>query len=51
MNIFDEDGPKYVGNQNIGQDQDMLEIQMKKSIYMKHFMLDFIEHGLRKVVQ
>jgi hypothetical protein len=30
MNIFGEDGPNYVGNQNLGQDQDMREIEMKK---------------------
>lgn len=29
----------------------MRELEIKKSLYMKHFMVDYIEHGLRKVVQ
>mgnify|MGYP001368786043 CR=1 FL=1 len=30
---------------------DQMEIQHKKATYMKHFMVDYLEHGLRKVVQ
>ena len=52
MNIFgNEDGPQYRGNQNLGAQNDMQELESKKSLYMKHFMIDYIEHGLRKVVQ
>lgn len=51
MNIFGEDGPKYIGNQNLAAQNEMRELEIKKSLYMKHFMVDFIEHGLRKVVQ
>jgi len=39
-----------MGDQNLQGQFDMREIEMKKSLYMKHFMIDFLEHGLRKTV-
>ena len=30
---------------------EMKEIEYKKSTYMKHFVVDYLEHGLRKSVQ
>jgi hypothetical protein len=50
MNIFGEDGPKFMGNKNSAAELEAKDLEIKKQIYMKHFMIDFIEHGLRKVV-
>ena len=30
---------------------EMKEIEQKKATYMKHFIVDYLEHGLRKSVQ
>jgi len=51
MEIFGEDGPQFLGNLNKGQNELMAEQNRNKELYMRHFMTDFIEHGLRKAVQ
>ena len=32
-------------------DSQLNELELRKEAYMKHFMIDFIEHGLSQVLQ
>ena len=50
MNPFGEDGPEYKGDRNFGGDIIAEAEQNMKNNYIKHFMLDFMEMSLRKVV-
>ena len=48
MNIFAEDGPEPIPRQ-VDTQQEHVAVQAKQT-YLKHFMVDFIEFNLRKVV-
>ena len=49
MNIFGEDGPEFKGNR---VDKELEQkIAERKSAFLKHFMVDYLELSLRKVVQ
>lgn len=50
MDIFAEDGPEYKGNINFGAKEFSEDQNKMKSMYMKHFMLDFMESSMRKVI-
>ena len=45
MDYFNEDGPQAIPNAP-KQEED---INLTKDRYFKHFMIDFMEFGLRKV--
>ena len=46
-----EDGPRFMGQLN-PQGQNMTEIAEKqKDMFIKHFMIDYMEYSMRRVVQ
>lgn len=48
MNYFGEDGPEFMGNINEPSEQ---ELDAKKTVFLRHFMIDNLEYSLRRMVK
>ena len=48
MNIFAEDGPKFMGNKI--DENNVKEIEAQKANFMKYFMVDYMEFSMRRAV-
>ena len=50
MDYHATDGPQYKGDRNLFSDEMEKELSNRKSMFMKHFVLDFVDFGMQKTV-